>query len=272
MQRISLTWIVENTSPIERLMELRTDSSVSNARYLMFSAKSALNSIVNNSVYSPFIKISRQSGANLEAAIDELFKNTMKDEAYQFQDFEIWTVTDAATRFRTILLSELATFPTFLVSTKGGYDVDKLIENGASLFPHDTWAKVPEAFKDAQEAGRCLAFEMFTACGFHTFRVVEAVVRRYWDAVAGVRPRPVPETIGKIAGQMAQSELGEEKVWETLKQIAKLHRNPIAHPEVLLDGNEAISMIGIAQSAIAAMLPRIQTLELTTTNGTPIQR
>lgn len=267
MQRISLTWIIESIGPIERLGELRAESSVGSARYLLFSAKTALSNLVQNSVYSPFVKISRQSAAALEIAIDELFDKTVKEESYQFQDFEIWSVTEAANRFKMILLSELATFPTFLVSAKDTYDVDKLIENGGSLFPLDTWAKVPEAFEDAQEAGRCLAFERFTACGFHTFRVVEAVVRRYWDSVAGEQARPFPETIGNIAAKMAASQVGDEKVWETLKQIAKLHRNPIAHPEVLLDANEAISMLGISRSAVTAMLASIPVQALTTTNS-----
>ena len=115
-------------------------------------------------------------------------------------------------------------------------------------------AKVPEAEKDAKEAGKALAFELGTACGFHTFRVVECVLRRYWDFVSQNKKRPVPQTLGLFATQLQQCSLGEERVWDCLRNMAKLHRNPIIHPEVILSFQEAIGILGIARSAIGVML------------------
>jgi hypothetical protein len=115
-------------------------------------------------------------------------------------------------------------------------------------------AKAPEVEKDAKEAGRALAYELATACGFHTFRIVESVVRRYWDAVSDGEERPKLQTLGTFASLMDARKIGDEKIVESLKQLTKLHRNPLAHPEVILTVEEAIGTVGMARSVLAMML------------------
>jgi hypothetical protein len=44
------------------------------------------------------------------------------------------------------------------------------------------------------------------------------------------------------------------KVVSILEQIKDLYRNPIIHPETRLDIEEALSLLGIAESAISAMV------------------
>jgi hypothetical protein len=56
---------------------------------------------------------------------------------------------------------------------------------------------------------------------------------------------------------MAKEELGNEKVRAALRQIKDLHRNPLMHPEVQLTVAQAISLVGMAQSCIGAMLEEI---------------
>ena len=165
-----------------------------------------------------------------------------------------------------MLLSELATLPIYLITAKQAYDLDKLIDGGTTLFPTGMIAKVPETYADAIEAGRCLAFERNTACGFHAFRVVEAVLRRYWDAAANGKARPDPQTLGTMAGQLEICKLGDAKVIEALKQLTKLHRNPVSHPDVVLTMDEALAIIGMVGSVITHMLPALSDVLPTTTS------
>ncbi len=51
--------------------------------------------------------------------------------------------------------------------------------------------------------------------------------------------------------------MGSAKVLSCLQQIKDLHRNPLMHPEETLTLEEAISLFGICQSAISAMLKEI---------------
>jgi hypothetical protein len=74
----------------------------------------------------------------------------------------------------------------------------------------------------------------------------------------------VPETLGLIASHLRDKKLGDPKVYESLTQMAKLHRNPIAHPEVILSVAEAIAIVGMANSVMTPMLDALPDAPLTT--------
>ena len=46
----------------------------------------------------------------------------------------------------------------------------------------------------------------------------------------------------------------DEKIVTILEQIKDMHRNPVIHPERRLDNDEALSLVGIVESAISAMV------------------
>jgi hypothetical protein len=48
--------------------------------------------------------------------------------------------------------------------------------------------------------------------------------------------------------------------------MAKLHRNPLIHPEVALSVDEAMATLGIARSVVTAMLAELPVLPQTTSN------
>jgi hypothetical protein len=98
---------------------------------------------------------------------------------------------------------------------------------------------------------------------------VESVFRVYWDKVSNGADRPKLETIGNVASELEKNNFGDAKVWESLKQMAKLHRNPLIHPEAILTIEEAIGIIGIARSVIGAMLAALP--DIVPTTATPAQ-
>jgi hypothetical protein len=97
---------------------------------------------------------------------------------------------------------------------------------------------------------------------------VEIITRRYWDAVAK-SDRPKLQTIGTYASELEKGSYGEAKIWESLKQLSRLHRNPIIHPEVILTVPEAIDILGIARSVVGQMLKVIPD-EPETTSAVPL--
>lgn len=82
----------------------------------------------------------------------------------------------ATEKFETVVAAELQLSPLYILSPKGGYDVDKLALRGEDVFPPDLGSKVPNAVPDVVEAMKCLAYEVNTACGFHLHRANEAVL------------------------------------------------------------------------------------------------
>ena len=253
MLKISLPWIVYAIASIDRLETIAVGQKVQDISYLCFAVQQSIDGILDNSVYSAHLKSSREHGSLLKESLDEMSPSNT-DQQREVSHIDMWTIQNHGRLFKEILMAELNVLPAFLVVEKEGFDINALIESGHKLFPSSTLSKCPEAEKDIMESGKALAFELSTACGFHIFRVTETVLKRYWDHVSGDADRPDLETIGNYAKVMKEKNLGDEKISETLMQLAKLHRNPLIHPQVILTVEEAIETLGIARSAIGAML------------------
>ena len=176
-------------------------------------------------------------------------------------------ITHNYIQLKTALIAELGTFPAYFVSQKGSFDTLTLLDEPWRLFPSDLWVKVPEARFDVVETGKALCYELATACGVHTFRAVEAVLRRYYaEATQGKAP-PKVRNIAVYINAMRQGGHGDEKVLGVLEHLNKLHRNPLAHPDAALTVDEAIATIGMAHSAITAMLQHLPAPPPTTTTA-----
>ena len=261
--KISIPWMLETTASIDELTTLGPHEKYGAVYGPAIRARSKLEVLFGQSVYSPYLRASRAKGDALYLAIGALTSDDKHDWEAEIKGHAP-AILNAAKEFKLVFTSEISTLPAYLVTPKDAYDVSMLIERGDHLFPPNLLLKAPEAAFDAGEVGKALAFELPTAAGFHVFRVMECVLKRYWDTISGGDPRPSPETIGKIAADMINKNLGDEKILESLKQIAKLHRNPCIH-EVRLTSEEAVSILGIARSVISAMLAALPDAPLPTT-------
>ena len=90
-----------------------------------------------------------------------------KDLSETLDHADIYNLKSALEKFEAVFGAELNLSPIYLVMKKRGYDVEELVAQGEGLFPDDLPNKVPEAIPDIQQATKCLAFELPTACGFH---------------------------------------------------------------------------------------------------------
>ena len=250
MLKISLPWILEVVASIDGLAEVKTNMNKTAAQFLCRSAEIGVQITFEQSIYAPYLKSSREKATNLI----EILKRISADNEETLTSHDVWSIHHSREQFKSVFFAELSVLPAFLVTGKEGYDVNTLIDEGQKLFPALTLSKCPEADKDMREAGKALAFELATSCGFHIFRVTESVLKRYWDHVSDGKDRPNLQTIGSYAKELESKKLGDKKIWEALKQLASLHRNPLIHPKAILTVEEAIDTLGIARSVIAAML------------------
>lgn len=164
----------------------------------------------------------------------------------------------AISSFKTVLEAEFQTASVYLVTAKRGYDVPTLLENAETIFPPELNSKIPQVQDDLREAGKCLAFNLGTAAGFHLLRALETVVCSYWYVVMNKSPLPSNRNLGNYINEMARGDHpARKKVLFALRQVKDLHRNSIMHPEETLDLDQAIALLGTVQSAIALMLPTV---------------
>ena len=71
-----------------------------------------------------------------------------------------------------------------------------------------------------------------------------------------------------MSGQLKIQNVGDQRIVTTIIEVTKLHRNPLAHPDVILSYPEAVGIVGMVNSVIAPMLMALPDALLTT--GTPV--
>jgi hypothetical protein len=168
------------------------------------------------------------------------------------------TLEQNVAAFRVVLDSEFQTSGIYLVTAKRGYDIPTLLENAETIFPPEVNEKLPQIQEDLREAGKCLAFNLGTAAGFHLLRALETVVCSYWYVVMNKAPLPRNRNLGQYITAMAKGDHpNRRKVLFALRQVKDLHRNSIMHPEETLNLDEAIALLNTVQSAITLMLPTV---------------
>lgn len=268
MIKINAAWLISITESIDALEDINAGQTVLETMGVLFGVQNALQQIFDQTFYKDHVRASRTAGRALHDQVTA-FLNAEDWAEKKFAPYEITNLKATKAGFKTVFLADLGVMPIYIVSKKDTFDVLLLIEEGIKLFPPNIMAKSPEVEKDAQEVGRALAYELPTACGFHTFRVTESVVRRYWDTASEGKERPKLQTLGNFAAEMEKQKIGDDKVIEAIKQMTKLHRNPLIHPEVILSVEEAIGIIGMARSVIAMMLQALPDVP-TTTGAAPV--
>jgi hypothetical protein len=127
----------------------------------------------------------------------------------------------------------------------------------------------PSAATDYALAGRALAFELNTACGFHALRSVEAVARSYHMIVKErstvIENQPLSAVINELRDHMKSSK-GNQNTdaplllnIELLSKIDRIFRSPIMHPEMTLDDKRAKDVFDLSASVISSMVEDIKT-------------
>lgn len=263
--QINIPWMIKVIESIDHLSVIQGNTKLEDCWFMLFDAKSQLEALFFESIYRTHLRASRQHADELHKAISNVIEHHPRSDN-NISDLQVWDIQQKKSQFRLVFLSELSTLPCFLVSPKESYDISCLIYNGTLMFPEALARKAPETEVDSKEAGKALAFELPTACGFHVFRVVESVLKRYWTEVSGGEQHPKLKTIGNYVSELEKKDFGDKRIWEALRQLAKLHRNPLIHPEVILTVEEAIGIIGMSRSVVGAMLSNLPDV-LPTTNA-----
>lgn len=256
MIRITLFYQYRLASSLRPLSGLQAGATLKDSWYTLYNAETALTGLLSDLVIGPALRMSVQSINALIRAVKKLTSDTNQSRTLDLMD--IYSVQSALTNFETVFGAELEVADVYLVIKKRGYDTLTLINKAENLFPPKLVNKVPEAVLDIQQAGKCIAFELPTAAGFHLHRANELVLHRYYDAVTGGEPRPKNRNIGGYLNALDKHGVGDEKVKSALRDLKDLHRNPLIHPEDTLESiDDAIALLGSIQAVVVHMLKEI---------------
>lgn len=223
--------------------------------FALFSAKSPLEAVLQNRLI-PLV-VSKPSAQKLLEAIDGLLATvkpvgTDLDEEIELEFGKTYPLQKALEAFETVLSAELQSLDTYFVSQKLAYATHDLIENAEKVLPETTQKNVPkQVIDDIRQSGRCLAFELPTASGFHIMRATEKVLREYYTSLMG-KP-PGRKDWKECVDELKTNGKADPKILLVLDQIRELHRNPLMHPEDFLNMNEALALFDIGKTAIILM-------------------
>lgn len=127
-------------------------------------------------------------------------------------------------------------------------DTSTLVESIETAYSPSSWKRFSKVTKrEIEEAGRCLAFERYTASGFHFLRATENEIRDYIFLLTHAAPHK--RDWGTYI-QVLTTNGANPKLISLLDAIRTLDRNPLMHPEDWLSKDDAIGIFNTTQTAL----------------------
>lgn len=204
------------------------------------------------------ITFSKETGYNLSRALAKLAPGQpgeipTDNLEYELTWQDVYSITNSLKEFQIVWQTELGKMDTYYISQKGIYSTSDLIERADNVLPIEIADALPESIRfDFRQAGRCLAFDLATAAGFHIMRALEGILRDFYCPTFLETKPKARNWNGYI--QCLKGTSAAPKILAILDQIRSLHRNPTIHPQEILTINESMTLFGIAQSVVVAMV------------------
>jgi hypothetical protein len=205
------------------------------------------------------LPLSKSAAQMLAALIRTTFSEEKLAERGQAEaePHEIANIQTGITNLDALLSAELARCDLYFISKKRAWNMNQLIFSAEDVLSTSVKASLTDECKrEIQEAGRCIAFDLPTASGFHIFRAIELVILEYFP-VLGVQP-PTARNLGQYIQTLRSASVGA-RITGMLEHLKDHYRNGIIHPEDVLTADEAENLFQFAASAISAMIGDITT-------------
>jgi len=273
MDKVNLPFFYHLGAQLNPLVKMKVEPR--NRLNIVFTASPLRDSINGLLAWSGGLSVCRPSATAFLNATEEVLKSFRGKKLQDVSkpdlavDAKFRTLIDKAKTFETVLCEELVMLSAYSASKKGIYSTSDLTEQADKVFPTSILGKLgPDILLEIQEAGKCLAFDIPTASGFHMLRATEEVLYEYYVAVGKPRRKARLENWGAYIaylhnlteqkGKMDKATLNHiKRVLALLQQVKDQDRNLIMHPEVVLSEDEAFSLFETTKTAIMTMAERI---------------
>jgi hypothetical protein len=233
--------------------------------WLLFILKWQLSAIVKEPC--ALLPASQRAATTVIKAINQLIPEDVEevfeiDKDQVIQHYQLTSLGSKFTDFETVLKNDMPEMSTFAVAQIGIYRTEDLINKSYLQVAEDLRPLLmPLALKDISEAGKCLAFRVPTAAAFHLSRAIETGMNQYYEALTG-KPYDLPDAARNWGAktEALKKAKADEKITEFLVHIRKAYRNPITHPDVILEPHEAFNFFSQSMGVISIMLAAVKAL------------
>ncbi len=255
MIRLNLLWIVDLAGSTRPLSFVRAGEKLDSAVFahaqaaLMFSrldySKPDDERAIAQFTHELIPKITAAANALLEVVERFMPLAVQKQRLTLANAQELW---QSVQKLFDALEDELGHAYAFSITEQRMISVRVMLDNPAKVFAQGCWDMMPSLARgEAAKATRCLAFDCPTACGFHILRSVEATIRRYIQAATG--SLPAKRDWGHYVTVLRENG-ADQKAAAVVDQIRELERNPLMHPEDVLDNDQAVDLLILCGAAI----------------------
>ena len=271
MQRVNVFQFYRLGHVVHALSTTKEGSKVKEVYYRLSSAQMWLEYLLQDQLVP--LGVARPACLTLLEAVKNILKPPAPNSFVEPEEsapsldmertidpMEAFNITNDVQTFETVLGAQLQSLSTYFVSRKLAYETPLLIEEAETLLPEDIRKEVPEAIQDLQQAGKCIAFEIPTAAGFHIIRATEAVIRKYYTASVGKPPKMKMRNWGTYIKNLATAK-ADARVTGFVDHIRETYRNPVLHPEETLTPQDAQVLLGVCVSAIVLMVSAMKTIQ-----------
>jgi hypothetical protein len=230
--------------------------------FQLWFARENLRALIKDE--SPLLSTSRRAARKMIETIDRVLPQDLAGIAKIADDsaFE-WaanSITNAMSELESVLGNDMPDIAAYVVSQKGIYRTEDLIDHADYQLTADIRATLPpQATSDLREAGKCLAYELATACTFHLWRAIETVMESYYAELAAKTFDQANVTRNSGAHIKALGEAGaDSKITAFLDHMRDEYRNPQTHPDAVIEIDEAQRLFAVAISSIDQMMVAIR--------------
>jgi hypothetical protein len=211
------------------------------------------------------VKAVRESAECLIKSIKTMV-NATEHQGYRpipINPIYIVPIRDDLSRFQAALSEEIRQLPFYFVSPRGSLSIDHLVDGASVGYRTATLGLLDDFIRqEIDEAGRSLAFERATACGFHILRSVEIAIKGYLHAATGSLPKMNKRNWSEYITQLEAAGASADLI--DLFRLLKAKRNPLMHPQDNLDIDEAINLFCISRAVTDALIDDIIAKKLET--------
>lgn len=211
----------------------------------------------------------REAATNLNWLIEKFLSATYRKEYLDDDDakwealkrpmneFEIGGLIQGLTNFEREFAGECRDIDVFVITPPGLRSARLLMECAEKEFPEKLRNVLPaQAVYDFRQAGRCLVFDLPTACAFHVCRATEALMLRYYEVLAGA-PWSFPRRDWKNYNDQLAAKGAPKAITNRLDEIRAEDRNAYIHPDVNVELEDAPMIFTLCTGVMHSMAKEI---------------
>jgi len=281
MKKVNLPFIYQLSAEMHALLRLDYKAGYKERFDILRASMYVKDSVEHLINEYPVLTTSREPGKDVIFAINQIWKwyddmcvkeNPEWDVDDAEVNFEFKEVLEQSRNFETILKADLMeNLVAYHPQQKAIYSTALLIAHAENaLHPQDLQKLEQKTIQEIRESGRCLAFDTYTASGFHMMRALELVLHEYYVIIC--KPQNANKRLNNWAAYLSplykfcadkNNTLSKEekthvkKVYYLLQQIKDLDRNGIMHPETVLSEAEALKLFDVAKTAMMVMAEKL---------------